>query len=425
MKIDNIDKILILVVTEQFPAINQTWIDVYIEHILINLFDVNIYTANKKYGFYSSKIIEMNMMDYVVGFDLNFRSVFFKILQSTLFSPVQLVISLKCALKIVDRLIIQYNLKRWSSFFKLLRFDDGQLSKADLIHSHGEILAFEFMFLARMHNKPLVYTFHGLTPKGVNPLSASKRRALYGEVDLVLVNTEFSKRQVMGIGCPAEKVVILPQGLPIEEFIFSPLPCPKGSEILHILSVGRFHRDKGHGYSLLAVTRLKKAGVHFHFHIVGVGPGKGRMLRMIQRFNLTGYVTLYEALETEALHSLYRSSHLFILASVANDHGEHVETQGVVLQEAQASGCIPIATQVGGIPECVNDKEDAILVRDRSSRAICEAVQYLLARPEEWRKYQENGRRNVEENFSADVIGRKMATILRSVVAQKSELEQE
>jgi glycosyltransferase involved in cell wall biosynthesis len=232
------------------------------------------------------------------------------------------------------------------------------------------------------------------------------------------LNTNFAKKQLRSSGCIPEKTIIIPQGLPLDEYEYLQKKCPSHGESLHLLSVGRFHRDKGHKYALLAVARLVRLGIKTNYSLVGVGPEKEKLRNMIYRLGLTDHVQLYENLDDVSLKNLYKVAHLFIFPSIDNKHGEHVETQGVVLQEAQASGCIPIATRVGGIPECVNDKKDAILVKDRSSKAICEAVRYLLNRPEEWQCFQENGRRNVEQNFSADVIGKRMAGILRGIAAE-------
>jgi colanic acid/amylovoran biosynthesis glycosyltransferase len=122
------------------------------------------------------------------------------------------------------------------------------------------------------------------------------------------------------------------------------------------------------------------------------------------------------ALSPEELKQLYQESHLFVLPSVSNPGG-HVETQGVVLQEAQASGCVPIASNVGGVPECVNDNKDALLVRQKSSRDLAEKIETFYFNPQCWAAYQNSGRQNVQANLSANVIGLRMAEILRGRLA--------
>ena len=410
----------VLVVSARFPSINQAWIDTYLEQLLKHSIDFAIYSGNKSSQVYHEKVDRLSLRKKLLDFDLKKSSLFRSLAKDALLQPWRLFRSLVTAWRISRKLSTKYDLHRVSLLYRLVRFKDAKwlFKDIDIIHSHSEQLAFEFLFLSLMHQVPLVFTFHGLMPRGVPSLSDTKRKILYSQASRVLANTRFAMRQAESVGCPPEKITILPQGLPLEEFPFSPLPCPNEEEVLQLLSVGRFHREKGYGYSFLAVARLVRAGVNLHFHVVGEGPDRKWMEGLIARMDISEYVTLYSAMQSNKLIGMYSRAHLFLLASLGGQEKEWNETQGVVLQEAQASGCIPIATRVGGIPECVNDKQDAILVKDRSSRAICEAVRYLLDRSDEWQSYQENGRRNVEQNFSADIIGKKMAGILRDIAIE-------
>lgn len=208
---------------------------------------------------------------------------------------------------------------------------------------------------------------------------------------------------------------MLPQGLPVDDFPFVPRAAPAVGETLTLLTVGRFQRDKGQAYAILAIRRLRDRGMRVHWHFAGVGEDLPRLQRLARRVGVEEQVTFHIRLALEPLRALYQQCHLFVLTSVGSDNAsEGVETQGVVLQEAQASGCIPIATRVGGIPECITDGVDGRLIVDRSHRAITDAIGEMLAAGSEWPRYQQNGRRTVEQRFVADVIGREMVTMLLS-----------
>ena len=88
---------------------------------------------------------------------------------------------------------------------------------------------------------------------------------------------------------------------------------------------------------------------------------------------------------------------------------------GVALQEGQASGCIAIATRTGGIPECV-DESHARLVPDRNAEALAGAILDLMDDPERWPEWQAAGRRWVEDRYSLDVIGRRLAELYLRVM---------
>jgi glycosyltransferase involved in cell wall biosynthesis len=415
----NCNKILqVLVVAPQYPVVNQSWIENYLQQLYNNSIDFFIYTTKRKVK-NESRIKEITRFwNKVSLFNLKYSSIVCTLLKNLVFDMKLFFRVVRQAKKISIYLHEKYSLDAIKPFVLMLYFG---LSKekslnVDIVHSHSEASAYYFMLMALIRRKPLIYTFHGLLPQGVSSLSLKKRQALYNEVDRVLVNTKFARRQVVDRGCPEDKVCVVPQGLPLDNFPFQPLPYPRKNEKLRVFTVGRLHRDKGHGYALLAMTRLIRAGINLQYTIVGVGPERNRLRDCINRLGIASYTEIHEGISFNKLLEKYKDSHIFLLPSINNNLGIHVETQGVVLQEAQAVGCIPIATNVGGIPECLNHLHDSIIVNDKSSRSICNAIYYLNNNPDLWTNLQKNGRRNVEKRYSSDIIGDEIASVLRNTV---------
>lgn len=183
---------------------------------------------------------------------------------------------------------------------------------------------------------------------------------------------------------------------------------------LQLLTVGRYHHDKGQSYGLIALKRLLMSGFHAHYSLVGVGRiGRKKLEKLVDRLSLKEHVSFHENISSEELRKFYGKSHLFLFLSLsAGKKITHEETQGVALQEAQASGCIAIATKIGGIPECVHDSKDAILIRDRSSNEIEKTIRRMASNPEQWIPIQTAARKNIEDNYCAEKIGKKMSHIL-------------
>ena len=123
-----------------------------------------------------------------------------------------------------------------------------------------------------------------------------------------------------------------------------------------------------------------------------------------------------ERLSDAELRQLYDKSHIFILPSLKAKDGFHEETQAVVIQEAQASGVIVIATNAGGIPECVDDGKSAFLVNDRSADEITEQVLALLSESDSWGHIRRAARKWVEEHFCSNVIGKRMNDVYVSLL---------
>lgn len=396
-----------LIIAPQFPAINQPWIDTYLEQLLVHRIEPSIY-SNSRATHYSPKVDRLELRKRVLPLSLERGDVF----KGAICAVAAGRVSRKLIRDVTS--LGGRGRVRLANLISGLHLSNAPIDPIDFIHSHDEILAYRFLILAKVRSVPLILTFHGLPPVGVTQLSTDKRKVLYQEISLVIVNTEYAKHQVCGLGCDPAKVRVLPQGLPIAEFPFQSRRAPDAGEQLALLTVGRFHRDKGQGYVLIALRRLLDSGLQARWDFVGVGPDLDRLRKLARRLSLEAHVGFHVALPPDRLREFYCSSHLFVLPSVDNPGG-HVETQGVVLQEAQASGCIPIASRVGGIPECLNDQIDALLFKQKSSRDLVEKISWMVSHPDVWEGFQREGRKNVESNYSSSVIGEKMASLLKGL----------
>jgi glycosyltransferase involved in cell wall biosynthesis len=283
-----------------------------------------------------------------------------------------------------------------------------------LVHSHSMTLGFEFLRVARSRRVPLVQTFHGLPPVGVDGLPPEKLEQLFEGAAGFLVNTGFSRGLLTDLGCPAGKIEILPQGTDLDEFPFHPRAHP-GKEPIRFLSVGRLHEDKGHVYALRALARVAERGIDFAYHVVGYGTERPRLEKLATELGVRDRVEFLDEVDDDGLRREYRDAHVFLFPSLRDVKGKHEETQGVAMQEAQASGCLLVATRTGGIPESV-DEEHARLVPDRDENALASAILDLVQQPERWPAWQSAGRRWVEHRYSVDVIGRRLAELYHQLL---------
>ncbi len=419
MSKDDLHDAQVLVLAPLFPSINQPWMDTYLEQLQRSGIQFCVLSNIKIATNYHDKVDRLELRRRVITVSMDTQTVLVSSVSAMVLQPAKTwrwlrrtwyrLLEPKLKTHIGSLLRALHAARRIHAFEQL-----------KLIHVHSLSMGYEFLPAAWGRRLPMVITFHGLEPSGVPQIPAHQRQALFDYATRVLVNTHFARRHAMALGCPGDKITIIPQGLPLEDFPFIERPAPTAGEPLEVLTVGRYHRDKGQAYALLALRRLRNQGLQIRWHFVGVGPDQRRLMKLAQRLGVIAQIAFHVNFRLDELRNLYQKCHLFILTSLNNmGQQEWVETQGVVLQEAQASGCIPIATQVGGIPECINDQKDGLLIRDRSHRAIADAVLTMMAMPTAWPDYQRHGRRNVEERFSADVIGQRMASILKAAMTNQ------
>lgn len=293
----------------------------------------------------------------------------------------------------------------------------------DIIHSHFEITGHMMLPVIRAQQKPFIITFHGLPPPGVSQLPEAMRNEYIDAADTILVNTEFAKKQYMSLGAPAEKIVIIPQGIMTKDFVFFAKPKPEAAPV-ELLTVGRFHSDKGQQYVLQALPKLIELGYNLHYTLVGAGPERANLENLAAQLNLQRYVTFHTTISEQKLKEIYARAHIFIFPSLTDKTGFHEETQGVAIQEAQASGLIVVATKTGGIPECVEDGKSAFLVEDRNAQAIADKVQWIIDNPQNWNEWQHSARQYVETHFDIDVIGKRLMQIYADTIAQHQQHHQ-
>jgi len=105
------------------------------------------------------------------------------------------------------------------------------------------------------------------------------------------------------------------------------------------------------------------------------------------------------------VRSYLEVSDLFILSS---------DKEGLPLSlgEAMAYGVPCIATDVGGNKEIVSHGQTGLLVKPRSPEQLAEAIEYLLAHPEERSRMGVNARRRVQEYFNIEDSMRRLQRAL-------------
>lgn len=408
-------RLRILVVARTFPNPFQSWLLNHIEEIMRHGGDVLIAADRAAAGGVPDKVRELGVM----------RSTYYAPANSTLecvrgwlthvdaFGPKGTYARRGLADLATGRWRPQ-GLKEWGKC--LAKTAILGLPRPDLVHAHSMTSAYELLMVPAIKRVPLVMTFHGLHPEGVAVLERTKRARLFAAGDVFLANTQFAKSLLEDLGCPAHKIRILPQGINLTEHPFSPKPHP-GSGRAVLLSVARLQPEKGIAYAIEAVRQLVQDGIEVEYRIVGDGPELMALRDTTARLGLASRVRFLGILMGEQLKRHYRESHILLAPSLAahrQEFGE--ETQGVVIQEAQAHGLIVVATRTGGIPECVEDGVSAFLVSDRSSTELAARVQWILERPQEWAIWQTRARALVQRRFDSRRIGDQMWNLYEGLV---------
>lgn len=230
--------------------------------------------------------------------------------------------------------------------------------------------------LGRRFGLPVVLTARGsdtsLFPRYWLP-GLMIRRALAAADGLIAVSAAL-KEGLVALGVPAERVVVLRNGVDLE--LFRP---PEDRDLLRerlglrgptLLSVGLLIPRKRHDLTIGAVAALP--GVRLL--IAGEGPERGALEALAHRLGVASRVWFLGAVPHRDLPALYGAADVMVLASER-------EGWANVLLEAMACGTPVVATPAWGSREAVGSEGAGIVVEEASAQAIAAAVRRLLAAP--------------------------------------------
>jgi glycosyltransferase involved in cell wall biosynthesis len=163
---------------------------------------------------------------------------------------------------------------------------------------------------------------------------------------------------------------------------------------------------KGQRYLIDAAKLVAAAHPESRFVIVGEGELRGALERQIAATGLTG--TVHLAGFREDIETFLAGFDLFVLSS-------HMEGLGTSLLDAMWFGIPIVATRVGGVPDVIEDGVNGLLVAPRDPAALAQATLRLLADAGLRRRLGEEGRRTVEERFTAARMVEGTAAVYRGL----------
>lgn len=273
-------------------------------------------------------------------------------------------------------------------------------------------------YLSKKYNLPLVITFHH-EPKGYNNLTKIISRVwklIFYDNTLnyatkIITPTKRYIHECKYLWKVKDKVVVIPNGVDLE--LFRPLNKTKCKNVLHIdenelniLYVGKLEEYKGISYLIRAIGEISNKNKNIRLTIVG--KGKKRIFQELCR-KLGVKAIFLEDIPEKELPIIYSSADVFVLPTVTT------EGFGIVILEAMACGVPVVATNVGGIPEIVEDGENGLLVPPKSSTALSNAIIYLLENDEVRNKMKRRGLKKVRE-YSWDIATKKTKEVYEDII---------
>ena len=173
------------------------------------------------------------------------------------------------------------------------------------------------------------------------------------------------------IGVDQSRIQVIYNGVDLEKFI----PVENGgvNDIPYILFIGNLIKGKGVIELLDAYEILNKKNIDIELRFIGGGPMMNELKRRVKQKNLVKTVKFLGVVSHDELPRHIANANVLALPS----YREGVPN---VILEAMACGVPVVASNVGGIPEVVNE-ETGVLVKSIDAHSIAESMIEALEKP--------------------------------------------
>jgi glycosyltransferase involved in cell wall biosynthesis len=181
-----------------------------------------------------------------------------------------------------------------------------------------------------------------------------------------------------------------------------------------VLAVGRLVHKKGFEFLVDAVPKVLSSFPGLNLVIAGQGDLKSVLDERARRLGVADRVRMVGNVPRDELPAFYAMATVVSVPSVRDDAG-NVDGLPNVLLEGMASGSALVASAVAGIPHAVRDGKEALLVTERDSEALANAIIELLKSEERRASLGAAARARAREHFDWSRVGERFEEVFHSV----------
>lgn len=294
--------------------------------------------------------------------------------------------------------------------WEIVRFFREQ--KPDVVACHSSKAGLVGRVAACIVGIPVVFTAHGWAfSEGVSPhkrgayIFAEKMASFLAQKIITVSRYDYHLAQRYGIG-KRGKLVCIYNG------IHKMAPGAAGArpehEPVRICMVARFDRQKDHLLLMRALSSLTE--FRWHLDLAGDGPLQNDMKATSRRMGISDRVTFWGYCAD--VPSILRKAHLFVLIS-------NWEGFPCSILEAMRAGLPIVASDVGGVPESVQNTVNGFLVPRGDVATLTDRLKQLIANPGLRKDMGKKGRTLFEKHFSFTRMADQTIAVYQEAIAAK------
>ncbi|SFC74067.1 colanic acid/amylovoran biosynthesis glycosyltransferase [Zunongwangia mangrovi] len=408
-------KLKIAFIVQSFPTVSETFVVNQIINLIDEGYDVTIFSFNKN----TNPIIHKNVLDY-------------KLIDKTIYWEETKISKIGRFIEFLTFLLKNHEHISFRKIFRIFNFKKygkkalnlrnytryrwiTKQASFDIFHAHfgpsGKYVA-EMKSFGFFSNAKFITSFHGydISPHLLSYYIADYK-LLFSEVDLLTVNTIYTEKLLRRI-TRKNKIEILPVGLNTR--IFKGNALSENNKV-QLLFVGRLISFKAPDLVIKIAEKLIQNGKQFHIDIIGEGVMYTQLEEYIHKNSLDNFIKLRGALSQEEIISYMSKSDIFIFPGIYDSNGR-AETQGLVLQEAQAMELPVIVSDVGGMKYGMINNITGFVVEEKNIAGFVDKIELLIADKELRKEMGKQGRKFVVSNYDSKVLGNKLTALYDQIL---------
>ncbi|MBP7927729.1 glycosyltransferase family 4 protein [Patescibacteria group bacterium] len=196
----------------------------------------------------------------------------------------------------------------------------------------------------------------------------------------------------------------------------SPLTLEKPKRLTIISGGARLEEKKGHTYLISAAKLLKDSGVDYEVHITGGGSLYPQLLEQVKDLGLENNVFIHggvQGVSFDLISQYYRIADILVLPSLNLESGDADGIPNSLVEAAFAKVPI-ITTDAGSIKEFLSDGISGIIVSQKRSDLIADAIKKVVLDAALREKMVANAYRTATTMFGAITTVQRLNSLLQS-----------
>lgn len=211
---------------------------------------------------------------------------------------------------------------------------------------------------------------------------------VYRKVDLIHAWGQVMVPAILRSGANPGKILVLPKGIDLDKFQFSPPSSTKTKVAIVTRSLTKVYR---HEDLVQTLYLLKKKGETINLIVIGDGDQSEVLYRLTRKLGIQDQIIFKGRVPNEQLPQLLGQSQIYLSVP---------ETEGVSasLFEAMACGCFPIVTDLPGTRAFIESGKNGILVPVAQPEQLANALEEYINFPQKYADAVFQNRKMIEEN---------------------------